>query len=584
MDSEFKKRKVVKGLPVSSGIVLGRTRVILPGDIKVAEVAVPVSRLNHEIKRLDKAVAKTIEELRKLRDTAGRKMGGPVAKIFDAQLMIAGDYEFLKQVKEQIQSDRRNAGYIYSTLVKKTTTPLIKSDDPYIRQMVLDIDAVANKVLSHLGGYHKKPEVKLPAETILIGKTFSPGEILSYRNRKVTGFLVGEGGRNSHMALIARSLLIPIIVAERVWSRIPDDCRIIIDGTNGIAIINPSDQDWLEYQRRRRRQGPATISRIKKLVEIPPLTADGKEIQVAANLEIPGPVDDILAGRKIPVGLYRTEFLYLEKENFPDEESQYEYYRDIAERFSRSHAILRTFDLGSDKFKNDGLLPCEDNPALGWRGIRSMLEMSDVFMTQIRAILRASVNRNLKIMLPMVSDISEYEKAKKLISLAMFELRKKKIPFDHDIQVGIMVEVPSAALTAELLAQRVDFISIGTNDLTQYTMSTDRNNIRVAGLYNSYHPSVLRLIKMTVDACLRYNKPVSICGEMAGDKLALPLFIGMGVYHLSMNPSKITDVCRMIKRIDSNLVYHLANSVLSSRTTASVTRKLQSFMTALEKK
>ena len=584
MDSEYKKRKVVKGLPVSSGIVLGRTRVILPGDIKVAEVAVPSSRLNHEIKRLDKAVAKTVEELRKLRDTAGRKMGGPVAKIFDAQLMIAGDYEFLKQVKEQIQTDRRNAGHVYNTLVKKTTAPLIKSDDPYIRQMVLDIEAVANKVLSHLGGYHKKPEVKFPTETILVGKNFSPGELLSYRNRKVTGFLVGEGGRNSHMALIARSLMIPVIVAERAWTRVPNDCRIIIDGTNGVAIINPSDKDWTEYQRRRRRQGPATISRIKKLPQIPPLTADGREIQVAANLEIPGPVDDILAGKRIPVGLYRTEFMYLEKESFPDEESQYAYYRNIAERFANSYAILRTFDLGSDKFKDDGLIPYEDNPALGWRGIRSMLEMSEVFITQIKAILRASVRKNLKIMLPMVSDISEYEKARKLISLAMFELRKKNIPFDHDIEVGIMVEVPSAALTAEQLAQRVDFISIGTNDLTQYTMSTDRNNIRVAGLYNSYHPSVLSLIKMTVDACLRYDIPVSICGEMAGDKLALPLFIGMGVDHLSMNPAKITDICRLIKKIDSNLVFHLAMSVLASRTSASVTRKLQSFMTALEKK
>jgi len=584
MDNEYKKRKVVKGLPISSGIVLGRTRVILPGDIKVAEVAIPVSRLNNEIKRLDKAVAETIEELRKLRDTAGRKMGGPVAKIFDAQLMIAGDYEFLKQVKEQIHFEKRNAGYVYSSLVKKTTVPLIKSDDPYIRQMVLDIEAVTNKVLSHLGGYHQKPEVKFPAETILIGKNFSPGEILSYRNRKVTGFLVGEGGRNSHMALIARSLMIPVIIADRVWSRIPDDCRIIIDGTNGVAVINPTDKDWTEYQKRRRRQGPATISRIRKLQQIPPLTADGKEIQVAANLEIPGPVDDILAGKGIPVGLYRTEFMYLEKESFPDEEFQYEYYRNIAERFSNSYAILRTFDLGSDKFMDDGMMPHEDNPALGWRGIRSMLEMSEVFMTQIKAILRASVNNNFKIMLPMVSDISEFEKAKKLISLAMFELRKEKIPFDHDIEIGIMVEVPSAALTADQLAQKVDFISIGTNDLTQYTMSTDRNNIRVAGLYNSYHPSVLRLIKMTVDACLRYDKPVSICGEMAGDKLALPLFVGMGVEHLSMNPTKITDICRLVKKIDSNLVYHLATSVMSSRTTASVTRKLQSFMTALEKK
>ncbi|MBN1212000.1 MAG: phosphoenolpyruvate--protein phosphotransferase [candidate division Zixibacteria bacterium] len=580
----YQKRKVVKGVPISFGIVMGRTRVILPGDIKVAEVAIATSSLDNEIQRLDKAVAKTIEELRLIRDSADKKIGGPVAKIFDAQLLIAGDYEFLKQVKEQIIAEKRNAGFIYNSLVKKTTNPLKKSDDAYMRQTVQDIEAVANKVLSNLGGYHKKPEVKFPADTILVGKSFTPGEILSYRRRKVTGFLIGEGGRNSHMALIARSLLIPVVTSEKIWTRVPNNCRIIIDGTNGIAIINPTDKDWTEYQRRRRRQGPATISRIKKLTQIPPQTADGEEINVAANLELPGPVDDILSWKNIPVGLYRTEFLYLEGDDFPDEKSQYEYYRGIAERFARSEVVLRTFDLGSDKFRDNDDTIKEDNPALGWRGIRSMLDMSEVFKTQIRAILRASVNRNLKILLPMISDVTELEKAKKLIHQAMLDLRRRNVPFDSQIKIGIMIEVPSAALTAEQLVQKVDFISIGTNDLTQYTMSTDRNNFRVANLYNSYHPSVLQLIKMTVEASMKYNKPVSVCGEMAGDKLALPLFIGMGVKSLSMNPTKITDICRLIKKIDSNLVYHLAVSVLSSQTAVSVTRKLQSFMTALEKK
>ncbi|MDD3732698.1 MAG: hypothetical protein PHU88_10015, partial [candidate division Zixibacteria bacterium] len=214
----------------------------------------------------------------------------------------------------------------------------------------------------------------------------------------------------------------------------------------------------------------------------------------------------------------------------------------------------------------------------------SMLDMTDVFKTQIKAILRASVLKSLRIMLPMISDITELEKAKKLISQVMFDLRREAIPFDSQIKIGVMVEVPSAALTADQLAQKVDFISIGTNDLTQYTMSTDRNNSRVAGLYNSYHPSVLQLIKMTVDACMRNDIEVSVCGEMAGDKQALPLFIGMGVKNLSMNPTKITDICRLIRKIDFNLVYHLAVSVLSSRTAASVTRKLQSFIVALEKK
>jgi phosphotransferase system enzyme I (PtsI) len=334
----------------------------------------------------------------------------------------------------------------------------------------------------------------------------------------------------------------------------------------------------------KKRQGPAAITRIRKLPQYPPLTADGKPISIAANLELPGPVDQILSEQGIPVGLYRTEFLYLQSEHFPDEQMQYEAYAQIAEQYAGGSVILRTFDLGSDKMKPgmENILH-ESNPALGWRGIRSMLEMPEVFKDQIRGMLRASTRKNLRIMLPMVSDLWEYEKARKLIGQAMLELRRARIPFDEDIPVGIMVEVPSAALMADHLAEKVDFISIGTNDLTQYTMSADRTNERVASLYSAFHPSVLHLIKMTVDACKKHRKPVSICGEVAGDMLALPLFIGMGVDQLSMNPAKIFDMCRLVRKIDSQLVRHVVGSVMASTSAAAVTRRLEAYRTALEK-
>ncbi len=578
------KRKVIKGTGIASGIVLGTARVILPGERKVAEVAIPASSVPDEISALEHAVSRTVAELTNLRDAAVKKIGGPVAKIFDAQLLIASDFDFLQRVKDNIAENRRNAAFVYNSQVQQSVQPLRRSPDLYLRQMAQDVESVANRVLTFLGSSQEKPLARFPADTILVGKSFTPGEILNYRNLKVTGFMVSEGGINSHMALIARSLMVPVVVAQHVWIDVENDSRVIIDGTNGVAIVNPTATDWNEYQKRKKRQGPALITRIKKLAKIPPETADGQPVNIAANLELPGPVEDILAERKIPVGLYRTEFIYLERDRFPDEEVQYEYYSRIAERFAPTPVVLRTFDLGSDKFGSNGSVYGEDNPALGWRGIRSMLEMSNVFKTQIRAILRASAAKNLKILLPMISDLSEVERARKLIRQVQLELRRQNIPFDNEIEIGIMIEVPSAALLADQLVKKVDFLSIGTNDLTQYTMSADRNNARVASLYSPFHPSVLQLVKLTVDAAKRHGKPVTICGEVAGDLLALPLFIGLGIDQLSMNPSRIVEICRLVSKIDSSLVRHLVGAVMDSTSEASVTRKLQSFKTALEKK
>ncbi|MDH4156452.1 MAG: phosphoenolpyruvate--protein phosphotransferase [candidate division Zixibacteria bacterium] len=576
----LRKKQIIQGTPISGGIVLGHARVILPGNIEVPEIAVPAYRLRDEAAALDRAIEETIVELKALRESAGKKVGGPVARIFDAQLMIAGDYEFLKTVKSEIEARRRNAGFVYNSLVINTTTPLKSSDDPYMRQMAKDIEAVARKVLSHLSGYSKRDH-KFAPNTILVGKFFSPGEVLSYRQRKAIGFLVSEGGTNSHMALIARGLLLPMVVVRHGWNMVPDHSRIILDGSTGTVIVNPTDDDWQEYQRRRKRLGPALIKRIRKLSQIPPVTRDGKEIGVGANLALPGPADDILSEQKIPVGLYRTEFLYLAHGAFPDEETQYRYYQQIADKFAGTSVIIRTFDLGYDKLSTESVWMSEDNPALGWRGIRPMLDMSPVFKTQIRAILRASTRKNIKIMLPMITELGELEKARKLIAQVKFRLRKDGLSFDPDIKLGIMVEVPSAAMTADALARKVDFMSIGTNDLTQYTLAVDRMNSRVAHLYSAFHPAVLNLIKMTVEACKKHDIPVSICGEVAGDILALPLFVGMELDMLSMNPSRIFDFCRAVRKIDSRLVRHIVGSVMASGSPSEALQKLENFRTAM---
>ncbi len=578
------KRKVIHGVPISSGIVLGTAHVVMPGDFRIVDSPVPATRVNREIAALEDAVEKTIAELSEMRKVAVRKIGGPVAKIFDAQLLIAGDYEFLQKVKNEIRSRKRTAASVYNKLVRNATNPLKNSPDHYLRQMAIDIEAVASRVLSHLIGNSVSKDTHLAPNTIVVGRAFTPNDVMAYRELKAVGFIVSRGGADSHMALIARSLMVPVIQTEQCCKIIPNGSRLIADGTTGDIIINPTPEEWSEYQRRRKRLGPTMIARIRRLPKIPPVTRDGKEMGIGANLSLPGPADDILAERQIPVGLYRTEFLYMAGNKFPDEETQYRTYLRIAEKFAPAPVVLRTFDLGYDKLGNGADWLHEDNPALGWRGIRAMLDMSQVFKTQVRAMLRASVQKNIKIMLPMITDLWEVERAKKYIAQVKLKLRRDGIPYDPGIQVGIMIEVPAAAMTADTLAKKVDFISIGTNDLTQYTMAADRTNNRVNNLYSPFHPAVLHLVALTVEACKKNNIPVSICGELAGDVLAIPLFIGMGVDLLSMSPSRIVDACRMINKVDSTLVRHLVTSVVSSGSLQAAINRLKDYKAAFEQR
>jgi len=576
------KHQVIKGKPIVNGIAVGPARLGWPGDKQISEIPVAASEVSKQIKSLEKAVGSTVGELQELRQSALKKMGGPVAKIFDAQLLIASDQDFLSKVKDDIKARRRNAAFIYNDHVKRTTAPLKSSHDAYIRQMAQDIEAVADRIVSHLSGNSKK-KMEFPPNSVLVGKTFTPGEVLSYRQQKVAGFIIKEGGPNSHMALIARALYLPVIVVEDLApAQFITGVDVILDGIEGKVIVNPSKDEISQYEHLKKRLGPALIARIRSLKNIPPETRDGVRVHISANVTLPGPAEDILAENKIPVGLYRSEFMYLANNRFPDEETQFEQYEQVAKKFAATSVVIRTFDLGYDKLSSDAVWPLEDNPALGWRGIRPMLDMPDVFKAQIRAILRASTRRNLKILVPMVADLSEVEKTKKLIAQIKFTLKKKRIPFDENIPVGIMVEIPSAVLMADILFPRVDFVAIGTNDLTQYTLAADRKNNKVANLYNCFHPAVLKLIYDAVEAAKRHRRPVSVCGEMAGDPVALPFFIGIKADSLSMNPARIVDLCRMINKIDSNLLPPLVKAVMSSPTADTVIKRLESFKNALE--
>ncbi len=562
-----KRTLTLSGEPASPGLTFGEARVVYSFEQTIEERDITSDQIQDEIDRLDKAVKVTQIELEKIKDSAGKKIGGPVARIFDSQLMIASDPEFLKNVKARIKSSLKSAEYVYSMLVESAIAPIKKSRDPYLLQSVLDIEAVSARIIRRLTGQVVRHFGQSAQDCIFVGKIFTAAEVLALYEHKVKAIVTTGGGINSHMALIARSLIIPTVVAvNQAHLKIKTGDRLIVDGHKGIVTVNPSQAEWNELRKKKARVTALQVLKLDKLPVFPPKTADDVEINVSANIDLPGPVDQVLSDHRVGIGLYRTEFIYLQNGRFPSEAKQFEIYNNVAMRYHPQEVVIRTFDLGSDKYYKYDMMEKEANPALGWRGIRASFDMPSEFRNQIKAILRASARGNVKILLPMISDITELRKAIRIIRRAMAELRKSAIKFDSKMQIGVMIEVPSAALLAESFAEKVDFFSIGSNDLTQYALAADRDNKKLAEIYNSFHPAVLRMIKMTVDAARKYNIPCAMCGEMAGDILAIPLLIGLGVDQLSMNPSKLYNACNLISKIKYSEAIEIARQVLNLNT------------------
>ncbi len=536
-------------------------------DSMAPERPILPDEVERECQRIDRAVEKAIAELTEIRERAGKHAGGPITKIFDAQLMIAGDTEFLKSVKKEIAVRLQCAEGVYSSLVAENTRSLHKSKDSYMRQMLTDIESVSKKVLSHLTGNGDSPDHPFPPNTIIVAKRVTPAETLNFYERGAVGVVSAEGSAHAHMALIARALYLPAVVgAERVQNKIRNGDRLIVDGGLGKVFLNPDAALWESYKGKQGGDSLESIKRLSGLDRFPPVTTDGHTVELAANIELPGPRDAELAARNVGVGLYRTEFIYLQSNSFPDENAQFEYYDSIAKQYAPQKVVMRTFDLGSDKYIEELQPRPENNPALGWRGIRTSLGSPALFKTQLRAILRASTRKNVKIMLPLLSDIGEFTRARRIIKRVMVELSREKIDFDAEIEIGAMIETPSAALTADCFASSVSFFSIGTNDLLQYTMAVDRDNSRVADLYKMFHPAQLKLIQMAIDAARQRNIPVTVCGEMAGDMRAIPLLIGMGATGLSMNPASLYEVASLISALSMTEVKSLAVEALQLKT------------------
>jgi phosphotransferase system enzyme I (PtsI) len=565
----------IKAVPVSRGIAIGRAQVVRDPLFQVVRRSIPASRLKEEIDRLQTASRKTIAELEATRDKAVKAIGEPAANIFDAQIMIASDGEFHDSVIERIKRDKINAEYAYQETLADTIDRLERSKDPYLRQMIHDIRAVSQRMMSLMMGIGDGDRDSFDRPTILAGRIFSPGQVMAYGKRNVVGFLTEEGGPTSHMGLIIRSLGLPAVMGDfGIGEVLTTGTPVIIDGINGEVIINPDVETMQSYRRMRQQKQRHPLNVLRRAKSIKAICRDGRQIQLAANLEIPGTYEEHLVRLGVGVGLYRTEFLYFSKQGFPDEEEHYRAYSRIVERFAPLPVTLRTFDLGGDKYSDELGGIHEDNPALGWRGIRVSLDARKYYQSQLRAMLRASTPGNLKILIPMVSDSSEIVATLDLIEKIKRELKRSRVPFDEHVRVGVMIEVPSAALCADYLAELVDFFSIGTNDLIQYTMAADRTNHLVAKYYRAAHPAVLRLIQMTIQAAHQNGIPVTICGEAAGQKELAPFFIGLGVDELSMSPTLLPGMAQWISGIDSVDAKRFATRVLRLTNVKKVERAL----------
>jgi phosphotransferase system enzyme I (PtsI) len=561
----------LRGIAASPGLACGISFIRYEELGRVRAERIQSSQVKSEIRKLNGAISRSARELETLRNEAMGSVGTELSKIFDAQLMILDDTNFMDKVKQEVVAKLQNVEYVFQQEVNKTVRALARSKDEYMREMISDIRAVSGRLLRNLSGFEDTKLRRTRTPLIAFAPSFSPGDIISMRKANVAALVAERGGLTSHMVLFAKALGMPAVVGVKgCLNRVRARTQVLIDGNRGEITVSPSHEEWASFKKRvdslkrRERRHFATIG------DIPSKTSDGHEVDVQANLEVPSEYDMKLAEENVGVGLYRTEFLYLNSGRFPDEEEQYRVYSQIAEQFRPSAVTLRTFDLGGDKFtehfKNEG----ETNPALGWRAIRFSLDVPKIFRAQLRAMLRASVHGSLRIMLPMISSLEQIGRAKRALSGVKRDLKRRGIQYDENIPVGIMIEIPSAAIMAHRLALEVDFFSIGTNDLTQYALAVDRGNAKVAKWYKELHPAVLRLIARSIDAGHEHNIPVSLCGELAGNPIATRLLIGLGIDSLSMSPNSIHSVKALIPNISYEESQRFSQKVLSLSSLADV--------------
>lgn len=556
--------RIFRGIPVSPGVCRGKVLVLgKPHGDGIVRRPVPEAEIPAELKRFEHALVETRQQILEVQRQVSEGLGAHDASIFDAHLLVLEDPTLIEEVTRLICKEKVTAEYAFQQVAEKYAKTLSSIDDEYLRERATDMRDVTTRMLDNLIGRSTNFDLgKLKEPCILISYDLTPSQTAQINRKLVLGFATDIGSRTSHTAIMARSLRIPAVVGlQSATHDLASGSYALLDGYNGQIIVNPTDQTLFEYgQLVRKRE--TLDEKLRDTIDKPAVTLDGTPIVLSANVEQPSDTEAVLASGADGVGLFRTEYLFINRETLPNEEEQYEAYRQVAAALKPSPVVIRTLDLGGDKFLSHLQVPQEMNPFLGWRAIRFCLQERDIFRVQLRAILRASVEGNIKMMYPMISGLDELNQANAMVEEFKGELRREGIAFDENLEVGAMIEIPSAAVAAESLAKRVKFFSIGTNDLIQYSLAVDRLNEKIAHLYEPTHPAILRLIKMTADAGRHHGIWVGVCGEMAGDPVLTPLLMGLGVTELSAAPSVVPQIKFLIRRLKISEARELAEFAL----------------------
>jgi phosphotransferase system enzyme I (PtsI) len=559
--------RTYKGIGVSPGIAIGRGVIVEKRVASIYRVPIRDDDVAGEVTRFLEALEKTRDELLELKHKISRSMGDEYAQIFEAHAMIVGDASFSDKVVQKIEEEQVNAEWALSEVTEELQARFASFDDEYLRERVVDVKDVTERLLTNLQGMIHHDLSEIDHDVIILADDLTPSDTIHFNRRPIVGFATESGGRTSHTSIIAKSLFMPAVIGvPRLTKIVDNDELVIVDGYEGTIVVNPTPAMVTEYRGRVSRHEEQE----KKLLEnrtLAATTKDDRRISLQANIELVEELNDASKFGAEGIGLYRSEFLYMSKSPvLPTEEEHFLLYRKLAEAAAPNWCVIRTFDLGGKKLAREVIGSKEDNPVLGLRGLRLCMKHRDMFKTQLRALLRASAFGNIKIMFPLVSGVQELRQVKTLVRELKGELDAQGIAYNRELKIGIMIEVPSAAIIADVLATEADFFAIGTNDLIQYSLAIDRSNENVSYLYEPLHPALLRLVKGVIDAGKRAGIPVSMCGEMASDPLFAVVLVGLGLEIFSMNPSAIPVVKNVIRSIKFKDCRRIAETALTKKT------------------